>query len=298
MAEQSAYLARPSGVELDRARQHGWGAGWPNCQRKKMKRIVFSSGVQVEVRGEIAELVAVLLEATEKVHGYRLRADSTGGFACREIRDSHPPAPSNHSWGLAVDINWHDNPRGLPFRCNLPVPVVPMWFACGFFWGGWYRRSRVDPMHFEYVFRPGDVAGHLATAKIFLEGDHMPNPLRNDDDFRALIFRLEGLLSMRDTVNNHVNNPAEPNQLARAIREAAGQAKAAADQARLAADQARLAAEQAKTAAEAAQRAAGQPVDQAVIETIVAGVVQRVLTQLPARAQPVPPAAPAEPAPQ
>jgi hypothetical protein len=129
--------------------------------------VVVRAGVKVFVRREIAALAATLLEATEKRHGYDVKDGQTWGYACRAIRGTR--TASNHSWGLALDINSLTNPMGATFRSNLPPAVVAMWWSCGFFWGGWYR-SRPDAMHFEYVGRPADVAGHLAIARTHLSG--------------------------------------------------------------------------------------------------------------------------------
>jgi hypothetical protein len=77
-----------------------------------------------------------------------------------------------------VDINSEANPRGDHFVTNLPPDVVSMWWTCGFYWGGWYT-DRPDTMHFEYVHRPADVAGHLALARQFAggPGSYVPPPL-------------------------------------------------------------------------------------------------------------------------
>jgi hypothetical protein len=53
---------------------------------------------------------------------------------------------SMHSWGIACDINWHENPMGQIGHMD-PV-IVECFKAAGFAWGGdWERR---DDMHFEY----------------------------------------------------------------------------------------------------------------------------------------------------
>jgi hypothetical protein len=129
--------------------------------------VVERAGVKVVMRRQIAPLVATLLDATEKRHGYDVRAGQTWGFACRPIRGSQKP--SNHSWGLAIDINAPANPMGATFRSDMPPAMIAMWWQCGFFWGGWYRM-RPDAMHFEYVGRPGDVAQHLTIARRQLAG--------------------------------------------------------------------------------------------------------------------------------
>lgn len=155
---KSAYGANPhDGANRNNASARGWGSGWPSCQGSKMAA-ARGGGVAVQVRREVAPLVAALLDATKKL-GYDPIRGQCGGFACRAIRRSK--SASNHSWGLAVDLNWQRNPMGLPFRSEIPPAVVSMWEAAGWFWGGRYRL-RPDTMHFEYIGSPRDVARHLA----------------------------------------------------------------------------------------------------------------------------------------
>ena len=41
-------------------------------------------------------------------HGYRIREQDTGGYACRKITGG--TQPSLHSYGIAADVNWQTNP--------------------------------------------------------------------------------------------------------------------------------------------------------------------------------------------
>jgi D-alanyl-D-alanine carboxypeptidase/Putative peptidoglycan binding domain len=166
MFQRGDYARPPSGVPRNNARERGWGPGCPECQRSKLAAVT-RGGVTVYVRREIAPLVATLLDATEKRYGYDVKAGQTWGFSCRAIRGTD--VPSNHSWGLAVDINSLANPMGSTFRSDIPPGVVSMWWAAGFYWGGWYQR-RPDAMHFEYVRRPSDVDEDLARAATYLTG--------------------------------------------------------------------------------------------------------------------------------
>jgi hypothetical protein len=169
---RSAYGPDPhAGANRNNAAQRGWGSGWPNCQKKQAR--VSKAGVVVPVRREIAELVAVLFEATEKRFKYDIKSGQTWGFACRAIRGTN--VPSNHSWGLAVDINSLTNPMQSTFKSDMPPAMVQMWEACGFYWGGRYR-NRPDAMHYEYIFRPTDVAKHLTKARRYLSGTAKPSP--------------------------------------------------------------------------------------------------------------------------
>lgn len=57
---------------------------------------------------------------------------------------------SNHSWGLAVDLNSIKNPMSTKLISDIPKPVIDIMLSYGFEWGGNYR-NRKDPMHFEFT---------------------------------------------------------------------------------------------------------------------------------------------------
>lgn len=172
----SDYGANPNaGRARNNAAQRGWGSGWPNCQWDKFVKIS-KVGVSVTVRREIAELVATLLTATEQ-RGYDVchppqgACCGTWGVACRAIRGTS--VASNHSWGLAIDINAPCNPMSSTFKSNIPPAVVQIWEACGFYWGGRYA-DRPDAMHFEYIGTPANVAADLERARAYASGATPP----------------------------------------------------------------------------------------------------------------------------
>lgn len=154
-----------AGASRNNASARGWGPGWPNCQGSRMA-VARGGGVAVSVRRELAPLVAVLLDVTA-AKGYRLKPGYCGGYNCRPIGGTR--TASNHSWGLAVDINWTDNPMGSRFISDIPPAVVAAWEGCGFYWGGRYS-GRPDAMHFEFIYRPADVARLVARARAMLAG--------------------------------------------------------------------------------------------------------------------------------
>ncbi|MGH3481296.1 MAG: M15 family metallopeptidase [Nocardioidaceae bacterium] len=159
---RSDYGNNPNaGKSRNNAAERGWGSGWPNAQTARMAK-VGKAGVTVYVRREIAPLVAVLLDNTERLFKYDIKKGQTWGFANRAIRGTR--TPSNHSWGLAIDINSLANPMGSRFVTDIPPAVVAMWGACGLYWGGRYQK-RPDAMHFEYIGRPRDVAADLLQAQ-------------------------------------------------------------------------------------------------------------------------------------
>jgi hypothetical protein len=156
--------------DLD-AQQRGWGRGWPNCQSGAMVTIS-SAGETLKVHRNLKDLFVVLMNNTERRFGYNIH--TAYGYACRNISGQN--IASNHSWGLAVDINPLQNPQRTTFRCEIPPGAVKMWEVCGFYWGGRYKITK-DTMHFEYIFRPSDVAADLVQAKKYAVYTPPPFPV-------------------------------------------------------------------------------------------------------------------------
>lgn len=166
-------LRRPDGRIIRRTypNRRGWGAGWPHAQTNKLQRVVANRINGIRVREEIAELVEYLIKATNAL-GLDLRktAEKDGGigsFANRAIKKSNPPRPSNHSWGLALDLNTKSNPMRKVFMSTMLPKVIELWESAGFYWGGRYPVPPwfYDAMHVEYMGRPEDVANDLKNAQ-------------------------------------------------------------------------------------------------------------------------------------
>jgi hypothetical protein len=188
----TAYGPNPlAGANRNNAQARGWGTGWPNAQEDKMV-VVAAAGVRVRVRREIAGLVKTLMLCTA-ARGYRFKVGACWGFANRAIRGTR--TPSNHSWGLALDWNSQDNPQARPLTTDLPPDVVHDWESCGFYWGGRYTRALPDPMHFEYVHSPGNVAADLQRAAAILAGLTKPaSDIREEDDLPYTEAQLRALV--------------------------------------------------------------------------------------------------------
>ena len=153
------------------AQQRGWGRGWPNCQPLNMVTIT-SAGETLKIHKTIKDLVVTLMNNTERKYGYPITV--AYGYACRNIAGQD--IASNHSWGLAVDINPARNPQSTTLRSEIPPAAVKMWEACGFYWGGRYVITK-DAMHFEYIFRPSDVPADLVQAKKYTVYTPPPFPV-------------------------------------------------------------------------------------------------------------------------
>jgi D-alanyl-D-alanine carboxypeptidase len=139
-----------------RASDKGWGRGWPADRSSDMARVTTErSNVAVNVHKRIARLVDLLLDETER-RGYLAKAGQTWGYCNRPIRGT--TTPSNHSWGLAVDLNSLDNPdsRDGIVHTKMPDWLPRLWNRYGLAWGGAYRGNYKDPMHLEFMGAPAD----------------------------------------------------------------------------------------------------------------------------------------------
>lgn len=134
--------------------QRGWGAGWPSCGGAKAAGTAVvtaaRSGTRFSVHKRIARLVSLLVDECER-RGYLLKAGQTGGYNCRPIGGTS--SPSNHSWGLAIDVNWQTNPMRRPLTTDIPAWMVELFNRYGFAWGGHYSGTP-DAMHFEFMGTP------------------------------------------------------------------------------------------------------------------------------------------------
>jgi hypothetical protein len=161
-----------------RADDRGWGPGWPNCDTSKWVELevlspagkvvrfpahkVHSKNGKLEfeeevtfggsVREEIREHVSLLLQASERRGFINLQPGWCWGGACRAIKRSDgtlTSTPSNHSWGLALDINAPENPFGGSSH-TIERPMADLWNDYGFRWGGDYSTTK-DWMHMEFM---------------------------------------------------------------------------------------------------------------------------------------------------
>lgn len=146
-------------AEMADAKTRGWGDGYPTDRRSDMAKITDGNDVTVYVHRAIAPTVAWLMRESERL-GYTLHGGWCWGYANRAIRGS--TRASNHSWGLAVDLNAPTNPMSSTLRTDMPDWVPALWKAHGFGWGGNYS-GRKDAMHYEFLGTPAD-AQHVAAS--------------------------------------------------------------------------------------------------------------------------------------
>lgn len=152
----------------------GWGKGWPRDRSSEMAAARTLHGQTVMVHREIQPIVQHLFHEIER-RGYLIhrpgQIKDDWGYANRPVRGRQNP--SNHSWGLAFDIDATQYPMGT--RSNPPRWIIDLIESYGFEWGG--RWKRPDPMHFEF-------AGSLTEARFLvsslaaghLQGKPAPSP--------------------------------------------------------------------------------------------------------------------------
>lgn len=139
------------------AEHRGWGKGFP-VNRSRDMVTVEGGGVRVSVHKAIGPLVRYLLDETAR-RGYRLRRGECWGYANRPVKGA--AVASNHSWGLAVDLNAPSNPMGDKLVTDMPAWLPALWASWGFAWGGAYK-GRKDAMHYEFLGTPKDARDLLA----------------------------------------------------------------------------------------------------------------------------------------
>lgn len=131
----------------------GWGTGWPACSNKNnMTTVVTRQGARIPMNTRVAMLVDILIEECER-RGYNAVAGWCWGFSCRPISGTN--TPSNHSWGLAFDLNAPKNPYTTSGNHDIPAWVYALFRAYGFGVGADYSGAK-DWMHFEFMGTPSD----------------------------------------------------------------------------------------------------------------------------------------------
>lgn len=143
------------------AEQRGWGnPGAPGSSQERVYRErhltrIKVAGISLTCRKEVVHLfVGFIKDLTAGGYALNVRADDWG-YANRDVR-GRPGVKSNHSWGLAIDLNATTNPMTNDGRnhSDLPKNVSALAKHWGLRWGGDYTGSRKDPMHFEYMGTP------------------------------------------------------------------------------------------------------------------------------------------------
>lgn len=104
---------------------------------------------RVRCHHRIASPLRAALDAIYAVPGLWATINDYGG--CYEWRLQRLAKKlSRHSWGIAIDLDCHDNPFG-DATPQVNPDVIRIFDEYGFAWGGNFHGARVDPMHFEFA---------------------------------------------------------------------------------------------------------------------------------------------------
>ncbi len=139
--------------------------------------------------GFMAEMTALGYDV-DAIGSYVFRCTSGTGKTCE---GRTPASLSNHSWGIALDMNTVDNPEityysqdgrsacEIPMRTDMPRALIRAAERWGLYWGGygwgggcsspdeWRSSIHRDPMHFEFrgdVLQARAIAAHNAGRRI------------------------------------------------------------------------------------------------------------------------------------
>jgi hypothetical protein len=163
----------------------------------------------------------LLLIESEKRKLVTLHPGWCWGYGCRPITGT-TSVPSNHSWGLAIDINAPVNGYGASSH-TIQQPMATLWNRYGFRWGGNYTGNK-DWMHFEFMGTPTDAREQTDQARkdFGAEGD---DPLtkaekRQLDEAFAFVQQVEKILGPKQ---KEAPAGAAGERVARATREVENQ---------------------------------------------------------------------------
>jgi hypothetical protein len=193
----------PSGLSTTNysrlANSKGWGSGWPNCQAANNFGIGQVAGprsgatIQGGVNARIQKLTQLLVSESER-RGYMLVKGWCWGYGCRAISGTN--TPSNHSWGLAADINAPTNPYTSSGQHDIPDWMFALWRRFGYGVGADYS-GRQDWMHFEFMGTPGD-ADIMTDLAVKEFGTEPGKPVPKPDWFPDVITREEWTAVVRE----------------------------------------------------------------------------------------------------
>jgi len=163
------------------AQDRGWGPGWPVDRTSDMTSFSVATQWIGNTAGDhktktpgaqnfvlhkgVSELVHRLLDEVQ-ARGYPLVAGWCWGYGNRPISGTN--IPSNHSWGLAIDLNAPDNPYTTPRVTDMPQWLPNLMAMYGFAWGGDYTDQQ-DSMHYEFMGTPQDAVNALAAYVLYTE---------------------------------------------------------------------------------------------------------------------------------
>lgn len=182
------------------AEDRGWGKGWPTSRVSDMTVLrIDGADFPAGVHRDIEPLMSLLLQESIRRDYIRLRDNWCWGYANRAIKNPpsrQPPifttTASNHSWGLAIDVNAPVNCFGCQTH-TIPLEMGELWRRFGFQWGGFYSSTK-DWMHFEFVQTPEDAAMYTARAQEeFMQDERLDEFAKGYDAYRDKFKKAGGV---------------------------------------------------------------------------------------------------------
>lgn len=198
----------------------GWGTMRRTGNRwdfvPQLDQMVTVAAVTGKVHRRVAPLAEQLLSWLVAARGRDLDPIGNWGLALRPIRGREAMAYagdvgawSNHSAGIAVDIEAPRNPMGAPGRGDFPTGWLEECHRWGFAWGagqpaGDYR-GRPDRMHIEFVGTPAQADDYVAllartTSTSTSSSSTSPQDNREDDPVSAIPITVRPDGSFAETV--------------------------------------------------------------------------------------------------
>lgn len=116
------------------------------CRTSNLETQYFTNGFTLRVHYRLQANLRHLGEHIT-VSNKSAAVKQAGSYSCRKMTGS--TKWSTHAWGIAVDINWTDNPYGQGYWRG--DPYIPETFENHRWYWGLNFRSAKDPMHFQYV---------------------------------------------------------------------------------------------------------------------------------------------------
>lgn len=183
---------------MPHAGTRGWGNPADPRYRKQITHIIVD-GAQFNVHKAVAPIFEHFLGRLVVENNYSLdEVRDDWSYILRPIRgyeDEYERTGdmrylSNHSWGLAIDVNATKNPMNRRLVTDLPVGWVRANVArYGLQWGGDYS-GRKDAMHFEFVKTPRDARAIVDSLNAQEDDDLTPEQAKMLKEVHAMLTEM------------------------------------------------------------------------------------------------------------
>jgi peptidoglycan hydrolase-like protein with peptidoglycan-binding domain len=185
--------------------------------------VTLNGGARVSVRAAIVPAVKALNAVLIK-YGYKATPPDCGAYNCRKITGGS--GYSLHAFGIAIDINWQDNPwqnNDGSINTDMPKAMVAeiealrtvsghqIW-RCGVN----YTGAHVDPMHYEIVCTPAQLATGIkgGSGPVIPASQGKWVPFKRGDTAKTIVarggkqFEILELQMLLTNIANHEGDPS------------------------------------------------------------------------------------------